>query len=124
MKHATSLHKEAVYFCPSVYGSMQWRSILTDKCELEHLYQREIHPSIQGTSEASKLASALLGPGDDDGHKTGAVITVDTRVLNDGAQSDNQNALGDKTTRQLLQRALVLTGGRAAAAVSKASEKL
>ena len=68
---------------------MQWRSILTDKCELEHLYQREIHPSI----------GALLGPGDDDGHKTGAVITVDTRVLNDGAQSDNQNALGDKTTQ-------------------------
>ena len=61
------------------------RSILTDKCELEHLYQREIHPS--------ELCCALLGPGDDDGHKTGAVITVDTRVLNDGAQSDNQNAL-------------------------------
>ena len=48
----------------------------------------------------------MNGPqGDDDGHKTGAVITVDTRVLNDGAQSDNQNALGDKTTR-LLQRAI------------------
>ena len=28
--------------------------------------------------------------------KTGAVITVDTRVLNDGARSDNQNV--DKTT--------------------------
>ena len=80
---------------------MQWRSILTDKCELEHLYQREIHPS--------ELCCALLGPGDDDGHKTGAVITVDTRVLNDGAQSDNQNALGDKTTQSRKQHTTVFS---------------
>ena len=46
--------------------------------------------------------------GYDDGHKTGAVITVDTRVLNDGAQSDNQNALGDKTTQSREHTLLLL----------------
>ena len=70
------------------------------KCEFEHLYHHRLLCCAEGKGAVGSDAGAV-DDDEDDGHHSGAVIMVDTGVLNDGLPKWQSNVHDDVSSTQL-----------------------